>query len=110
MTKHIFNMNFSKYLWMLPIMLMLLTIASCDDDDNYTTSRNALLTFSRDSVKMDTVFTSVPSSTYSFWVYNPNEDGGSLNFLAIILYVLNDYFENGIYTNSIYKIVDFSLF
>ena len=75
MTKHIFNMNFSKYLWMLPIMLMLLTIASCDDDDNYTTSRNALLTFSRDSIKMDTVFTSVPSSTYSFWVYNPNEDG-----------------------------------
>ena len=68
-------MNFSKYLWMLPIMLMLLTMASCDDDDNYTTSRNALLTFSRDSVKMDTVFTSVPSSTYSFWVYNPNEDG-----------------------------------
>ena len=37
-------------------------------------------------------------------MYNPNEDGGSLNFLAIILYLLNDYFENGIYTNSIYKI------
>ena len=37
-------------------------------------------------------------------MYNPNEEGGSLNFLAIILYLLNDYFENGIYTNSIYKI------
>jgi hypothetical protein len=30
-------------------------------------------------------------------MYNPNEEGGSLNFLAIILYLLNDYFENGIY-------------
>lgn len=37
-------------------------------------------------------------------MYNPNEEGGSLNFLAIILYLLNDYFENGIYTISIYKI------
>ena len=37
-------------------------------------------------------------------MYNPNEDGGSLNFLAIILYLLNDYFENGIYSNSIIKI------
>ena len=31
-------------------------------------------------------------------MYNPNEEGGFLNFLAIILYLLNDYFENGIYT------------
>ena len=37
-------------------------------------------------------------------LYNPNEDGGSFNFLAIILYLLNDYFENGIYSNSIIKI------
>lgn len=37
-------------------------------------------------------------------LYNPNEEGGSFNFLAIILYLLNDYFENGIYSNSIVKI------
>ena len=37
-------------------------------------------------------------------MYNPNEEGGSFNFLAIILYLLNDYFENGIYSNSIIKI------
>ncbi len=37
-------------------------------------------------------------------MYNPNDDGVSFNFLAIILYLLNDYFENGIYSNSIIKI------
>ncbi len=52
-----------------------IAFASCDDNDSFTTDRYALLTFSRDTVSMDTVFSTVPTSTYTFWVYNHNDDG-----------------------------------
>lgn len=48
---------------------------ACSDDDSFTTSRNDLLTFSVDTVKMDTVFSNVGSRTYSFWVFNHGDDG-----------------------------------
>lgn len=54
---------------------ILLAIFSCEDDDSFTTSRSALLTFSADTVRMDTVFSTVGSSTYTFWVYNNAQDG-----------------------------------
>ena len=50
-------------------------LQSCDDDDSFTTSRSNLLTFSVDTVSMDTVFSRVPTSTQSFWVYNYSGDG-----------------------------------
>lgn len=49
--------------------------AACSDDDKFTTSPTALLTFSVDSVKMDTVFSTVGSRTYDFWVYNHSSRG-----------------------------------
>ena len=48
---------------------------ACSDDDSFTTSGNDLLTFSVDTVKMDTVFSNVGSRTYSFWVHNHTGDG-----------------------------------
>ena len=48
---------------------------ACSDDDSFTTSTTARLSFSVDSVKMDTVFSTVGSRTYSFWVYNNARDG-----------------------------------
>lgn len=33
-------------------------------------------------------------------MYNPGETSGSFNLLAIILYLLNDYYENGSYSSS----------
>ncbi len=60
-------------------MVSAMAIASCDDNDSFTTDRSALLTFSRDTVSMDTVFSTVPTSTYTFWVYNHNADGIRLN-------------------------------
>ena len=50
-------------------------LTACSDDDSFTTSRYDLLTFSLDTVKMDTVFTNVGSRTYSLWVYNHSGDG-----------------------------------
>ena len=52
-----------------------LGFVSCSDNDTFTTSRLATLTFSRDSVIMDTVFSTVGSRTYDFWVYNRMKQG-----------------------------------
>ena len=60
--------------WILFLCSIFLTftslLASCSDDDSFTASPTATLTFSADSVIMDTVFATVPSRTYDFWVYN----------------------------------------
>ena len=53
----------------------LITLCACNDDDSFTTSTRNLLTFSTDTLRLDTVFSSVPSSTRSFWVYNKSGDG-----------------------------------
>lgn len=62
----------------LAILLLLqatLLFMGCADDDGFTTSPTHLLSFSVDSVKLDTVFSRVPSSTRTFWVYNKSGDG-----------------------------------
>ena len=60
------------------LFIYILTIASivaCSDNDSFSTSSNNVLTFGVDTLKMDTVFSSIPSRTYSFWVYNNSSDG-----------------------------------
>ncbi len=48
---------------------------ACSDDDEFSISRSAKLTFSRDSVIMDTVFSTVGSRTYDLWVFNRMKQG-----------------------------------
>lgn len=48
---------------------------ACTDDDSFTTSPDHLLTFSTDTIRMDTVFSRVPTSRRFFWVYNKSGDG-----------------------------------
>ena len=52
----------------------LLAITSCDDD-TFSTSPSHLLSFSADTIRFDTVFSSVPTPTKTFWVYNNNKEG-----------------------------------
>lgn len=61
----------------LNILLIFCALAycACDDGDSFTTSPNNLLTFSTDTLKLDTVFSTIPSSTRSFWAYNKSGDG-----------------------------------
>ena len=54
---------------------IMMALVGCEDDDSFTTSTSARLTFSADSVKMDTIFSNVGSRTYDFWVYNHASDG-----------------------------------
>ena len=56
------------------LTIMALFVA-CKDDDNFSSNGGLRLTFSTDTLQMDTVFSKTPSATYAFWVYNQNDDG-----------------------------------
>ena len=64
-----------KLLSSLLLCCSLALLAACSDDDSFSMSPNNLLTFSTDTVRMDTVFSTVPTSVRSFWVYNRSGDG-----------------------------------
>lgn len=60
------------------IFYLLITIAllvACTDDDHFGTSSGLRLSFSTDTISLDTIFSRTPSSTYSFWVHNKNDEG-----------------------------------
>lgn len=63
---------FKKLLLLLGILL---GFTACQDDDSFSTSTSNVLTFSTDTVKLDTVFSKVPSPTKTMWVYNHSGDG-----------------------------------
>ena len=50
-------------------------LLSCEDNDRFSTASGLRLTLPADTLEMDTVFSRTPSSTYTFWVFNNNNDG-----------------------------------
>ena len=72
-----------KRIFLYLIIIFIGVLTACSDDDSFTTSRSNLLTFSVDTVKMDTVFSTIGSSTYTFWVYNESGDGIRLNTVRL---------------------------
>ena len=64
-----------KKLTILCLLAIVALITACSDDDTFTTSRSNLLSFSSDTLKLDTTFSNVPTSTKTFWVYNRSGDG-----------------------------------
>lgn len=59
----------------LSLFIAIATMLSCDDNDSFTTSSNNLLTLSKESLSLDTVFSKVPSASKMFKVYNHSGDG-----------------------------------
>lgn len=57
------------------IIAALALACSCSVDDSYTTSASDVLTFSTDTIKMDTLFSNMPSAAKSFWAYNRSGKG-----------------------------------
>lgn len=55
--------------------ILALAFGACADDDSFSSSPSHLLTFSQDTIRLDTVFSKVPTATKSFWVYNRSGDG-----------------------------------
>ena len=71
------NMRIPRFIWGYAAVCggLALGLASCDDSRSFTDSRNALLSFSTDTVQFDTVISTVGSSTRQLVVYNRNGDG-----------------------------------
>jgi len=57
------------------LALCVCSLLSCSDNDTFSVSPSCRLTFSTDTVQMDTLFATIGSSTYTFWVYNQSNDG-----------------------------------
>ena len=56
-------------------LLTAVLMAACKDNDSFSASSSLRLTFSADTLRIDTVFSESPSATYSFWVFNNSGDG-----------------------------------
>jgi len=56
-------------------LLLSIMLGSCSSDDSFTTNASSRLSFEMDTVRFDTVITTVGSSTKRFKVYNRNSDG-----------------------------------
>lgn len=65
----------NKLLIFLWCTILGLAIVSCSDDDTFSASPGNRLSFSTDTVKLDTVFSKVPTATKTFWVYNRSGNG-----------------------------------
>ena len=55
--------------------LLLGVMTGCQDDDSFSVNVSNILSFTADTVKLDTVFSAVPTTTKSFWVHNESGDG-----------------------------------
>ncbi|MFH4968910.1 hypothetical protein V8G61_11960 [Gaetbulibacter sp. M240] len=60
---------FKKLVYLIGLICFLMFWSSCRKDFNFTNS-SGQLTFSKDTVYLDTVFTNIGSSTYNLKVYN----------------------------------------
>ena len=70
-------------LWSFFLLTVTCFIVGCSDNDSFTTNPTTTLAFSTDSVKMDTVFSTIPSRTYDLWVYNRSRDGVRLTSVRL---------------------------
>lgn len=57
------------------IIIALTTLFACADNDTFSSAQDLRLTFSADTVSLDTVFSKVPTTTRTLWVHNNSRDG-----------------------------------
>lgn len=75
--------NYMKRFWPIYIIMCIATVLwSCSDED-YSTSPSDKLTFSTDTVYLDTVFSNVPTPTRDFWVYNKTKNNLRLQTIRL---------------------------
>jgi len=73
-----------KTLYFLTCFAFLLLWSSCRKDFNFSPS-NGNLSFSKDTVYLDTVFTNIGSSTYNLKVYNKSNEAISISTVKLAL-------------------------
>ena len=65
------------------VLLVALMCVACEDDEKFSTGAGMRLYFSVDTLKLDTMFSNTPSSTYSFWVHNRQDSGMRLQTVKL---------------------------
>ena len=65
------------------LLTIIALFAACADDDTFSTSSSLRLSFSSDTISLDTLFSRTPSSTYAFWVHNRNDKGIRLSSVRL---------------------------
>ncbi len=74
------------YTIVLGVMMALLfptLFSSCSDDEKFTADKGAVLAFSQDTIKFDTVLVGVTSPTERFQVYNRNDKGVRISHVRL---------------------------
>ena len=57
------------------VLIGALMAVACENDEKFSSGSGMRLDFQVDTLKMDTVFSGTPSSTYAFWVHNRQDSG-----------------------------------
>ncbi len=68
---------------MAVLISLLLACAACDSYDSFTTDRSTTLSFSTDTVRFDTLLSTVPSATKTLIVYNHADKGLRINTVRL---------------------------
>ena len=69
--------------YFLPILIALSALAACGNEDELYTEPDAMLRFSVDTLRFDTVFTQLGSATRSFKIYNPYDETVIINSIRV---------------------------
>ena len=75
-------MNSKHILYIIGIVL-LSAFSACTDDETFSTSTSNLLTFSTDTVRLDTTFSNVPTTAKSLWLFNRSGAGIRLSSVRL---------------------------
>ncbi|HLW61948.1 MAG TPA: hypothetical protein VKY33_00985, partial [Flavobacterium sp.] len=62
-----------KFLPSIIVFFLIFGLTSCRDDFHFEPSSGSELTFSKDTVYLDTIFSNIGSSTYNLKVYNNSD-------------------------------------
>ena len=57
------------------LLIIAVVFSACTDNDSFSSSTGDRLTFSEDTISFDTLFSTVPSATQTFWIHNESGDG-----------------------------------
>jgi len=56
-------------------LLVAALLTACTDNDSFSASSGNRLTFEEDTIRFDTLFSTIPSSTRTLWIHNNSSDG-----------------------------------
>ncbi len=57
------------------LFLIAAVLTACTDNDTFSSSSGNRLSMEEDTISFDTLFSTVPSSTRTFWIHNHSSDG-----------------------------------